>query len=193
MYVEGGGYVGGGVLRWGGGVRWWGCLLDVGYVEGVRWGGGGGKLGPGGVWDLDPGRPLKNRSKITARNERFFKQDLSGLSDFSKKTAQTAQTTQIAQILLENRSNRSNLERFLSGISTRVVARFLFPPLFWRNRLAIIEFSFHVRLHCLPTQSFRYSSQSFFIVPSFLIFQNQLERKGFKMTRVDHPAKNAPS
>ena len=59
---------------------------------------------------------LKNRSKITARNERFFKQDLSGLSSFSKKTAQTAQT---AQILLKNRSNRSNLERFLSGISTR--------------------------------------------------------------------------
>ena len=63
---------------------------------------------------------LKNRSKITARNERFFKQDLSGLSGFSKKkTAQTTQTAQTAQILLENRSNRSNLERFLSGISTR--------------------------------------------------------------------------
>ena len=62
---------------------------------------------------------LKNRSKITARNERFFKQDLSGLSGFSKKTAQTAQTAQTTQILLENRSNRSNLERFLSGISTR--------------------------------------------------------------------------
>ena len=122
MYVEGGGYVGGGgggTLGGGGyvggGVCW---MLDTlrGYV-----GGGGGKLGRGGVWDLDPGRPLKNRSKITARNERFFKQDLSGLSDFSKKTAQTAQTTQIAQILLENRSNRSNLERFLSGISTRVL------------------------------------------------------------------------
>ena len=28
---------------------------------------------------------LKNRSKITARNERFFKQDLSGLRGFSKK------------------------------------------------------------------------------------------------------------
>ena len=43
---------------------------------------------------------LKNRSKITARNERFlngfFKQDLSGLSGFSKKTAQTAQTAQTA-------------------------------------------------------------------------------------------------
>ena len=35
---------------------------------------------------------LKNCSKITARNERFFKQDLSGLSGFSKK----------------NRPNRSN-------------------------------------------------------------------------------------
>ena len=46
--------------------------------------------------------------------ERFSKQDLSGLSGFSEKTAQTA------QILLENSSNRSNLERFLSGISTRV-------------------------------------------------------------------------
>ena len=61
---------------------------------------------------------LKNRSKITARNERFLKQDLSGLSGFSKKTARTAQTAQTAQILLEN---RSNLERFLSGISTRVM------------------------------------------------------------------------
>ena len=30
-----------GGVRWGGGgVRWWGGLLDVGYVEGVRWGGG---------------------------------------------------------------------------------------------------------------------------------------------------------
>ena len=43
-------------------------MLDTlrGYVggEGVRWrGGGGGKLGRGDVWDLDPGRPLKNRSK----------------------------------------------------------------------------------------------------------------------------------
>ena len=57
------GYVGGG-----------GGLLDVGYVEGVRWGGGGGvgeyvgggawvSWGGGGVWDLNPGRPLKNRSK----------------------------------------------------------------------------------------------------------------------------------
>ena len=55
MYIEGGG------------VRWWGGLLDVGYVEGVRWGGGGGGVvswgGGGGVWDLDPGRPLKNRLK----------------------------------------------------------------------------------------------------------------------------------
>ena len=66
-----------------------GGLLDVGYVEGVRWGGGGrarwrgggGKLGRG-VGSLGP-RPgktaqkplkscLKNRSKITARNERFL-------------------------------------------------------------------------------------------------------------------------
>ena len=70
MYVEGGyvegrtlgrGYVGGGFV---------GCLND----EGVRWGGGGGvrwrgggdKLGRGGggVWDLDLGRPLKNRSNL---------------------------------------------------------------------------------------------------------------------------------
>ena len=62
---------------------------------------------------------LKNRSKITARNERFFKQDLSGLSGFSNNTAQNAQTAQTAQILLENRTNRSNFERFLSVISTR--------------------------------------------------------------------------
>ena len=58
----------------GGGVRWWGGLLDVGYVEGVRWGGGGVRWrggggvswggGGGGVWDLDPGRPLKNRSNL---------------------------------------------------------------------------------------------------------------------------------
>ena len=81
---------------------------------------------------------LKNRSKITARNERFlsferfFKQDLSGLSVFPEKnaqTAQTAQTTQTAQtaqtsqVLLENRSNRSYLERFLSGISTRAQSK----------------------------------------------------------------------
>ena len=63
---------------------------------------------------------LKNRSKITARNERFLSCFLSKIwavwAVFPKKTAQTAQT---AQILLENRSNRSNLERFLSGISTR--------------------------------------------------------------------------
>ena len=75
MYVEGGGGTlrgvrWGGVRWWGGlldvgyveGVRWWGGLLDVGYVEGVRWGGGGVSWG-GGVWDLDPGRPLKNRLK----------------------------------------------------------------------------------------------------------------------------------
>ena len=57
MYVEGGGYVGGGVC-------WmWDTLR--GYVGGggVRWRGGG-KLGRGGVWDLDPGRPLKNRSNL---------------------------------------------------------------------------------------------------------------------------------
>ena len=61
-------------------------------------------------------KPFKNHRKKWAVFERFFKQDLSGLSGFSKKTAQTA------QILLENRSNRSNLERFLSGISTRVLS-----------------------------------------------------------------------
>ena len=50
MYVEGGG----GTLRGGtlGGERE--------YVGGGR----GGKLGRGGVWDLDPGRPLKNRSNL---------------------------------------------------------------------------------------------------------------------------------
>ena len=84
MYVEGG-YVGGG----GGG-----GLLDVGYVEGVRWGGGmGGYVGGGGGGGGKLGRGesgtstredrsktaqkplkscLKNRSKITARNERFL-------------------------------------------------------------------------------------------------------------------------
>ena len=40
-YVEGG-YVGGG------GVRWWGGLLDVGYVEGIRWRGEGGGVSWGG-------------------------------------------------------------------------------------------------------------------------------------------------
>ena len=99
MYVEGG-YVEGGTLGGGGGVSWWwGGLLDVGYVEGVRWGEGvrwrGDVSWAGGVWDLEPGRPLKNRSKT-------------------------------AQILLENRSNRSNLERFFSGISARVVSKFKF-------------------------------------------------------------------
>ena len=62
-------------------------------------------------------KPFKNHRKKWAVFERFFKQYLSSLSGFSKINAQTAQT---AQILLENRSNRSNLERFLSGISTRV-------------------------------------------------------------------------
>ena len=63
-------------------------------------------------------KPFKNHRKKWAVFERFFKQDLSGLSGFSKKTTQTAQTAQTAQILLEN---RSNIERFLSGISTRVL------------------------------------------------------------------------
>ena len=62
--TAGGGGGGGGGVRWwgGGGVCW---MLDTlrGYVGGEYVGGGGGKLGRGGVWDLDPGRPLKNRSK----------------------------------------------------------------------------------------------------------------------------------
>ena len=66
---------------------------------------------------------LKNRSKITARSERFLSGFLSKIwavwAVFPKKTAQTA------QILLENRSNRSYLERFLSGISTRVATDLL--------------------------------------------------------------------
>ena len=60
---------------------------------------------------------MKTRSKITARNERFFKQDLSGLSGFSKKKR-------------SNHSNRSNLAGKplkllipLSGISTRRAGR----------------------------------------------------------------------
>ena len=64
-------------------------------------GGGGGKLGRGESWDLDPGRPLKsclkNRSKITARNERFFKQDLSGFSKKPPKPLKSCWKT--AQIL----------------------------------------------------------------------------------------------
>ena len=67
---------------------------------------------------------LENRSKITARNERFLSGFLSKIwavwAVFPKKNAQTAQTAQTAQILLKNRSNRSYLEQFLSGISTRV-------------------------------------------------------------------------
>ena len=41
----------GGTLGGGGEVRWWGGLLDVGYVEGVRWGEGVGVRwrGEGGV------------------------------------------------------------------------------------------------------------------------------------------------
>ena len=86
-----GGYVEGGTLGGGGGgVRWWGVcwMLDTlrGYVGGREYvgGGGGGKLGRGGVVDVKSclgglEKPLKsclkNRSKITARNERF----LSGL------------------------------------------------------------------------------------------------------------------
>ena len=75
----------GGTLRagtlGGGGVRWWGGLLDVGYVEGIRWRGEGGGVswggGGGGCGVLQrretlslgprPGKtaqkPLKNRSK----------------------------------------------------------------------------------------------------------------------------------
>ena len=82
MYVEGGG--GGGTLRgvrWGGGggVRRWGWggggLLDVGHVEGVRWGegtrwrggigflvGARGSLGPR-PWKTAQ-KPLKNRSNL---------------------------------------------------------------------------------------------------------------------------------
>ena len=45
-----------------------GGLLDVGYVKGARWGGGGGKLGRGGSLGPRPGKtaqkPLKNRSNL---------------------------------------------------------------------------------------------------------------------------------
>ena len=73
-----GGYVEGGV-RGGGGVRWWGGggLLDVRYVEGLRWGEGV-RWGTSTREDRSKTaqKPLKsclkNRSKITARNERFL-------------------------------------------------------------------------------------------------------------------------
>ena len=67
---------GGGTLVGGGG------LLNVGYVKGgtLRGGstlaGGGGVSWGGGVWGKTVQKPLKsclkNRSKITARNERFL-------------------------------------------------------------------------------------------------------------------------
>ena len=127
-----------------------GGLLDVGYVEGVRWGegvrwrgGGGGVSWGGGSLGPRPGKTaqkplkscLKNRSKITTRNERFLSGFLSKI--LSSKTTQTAQTAQTAQILLENRSNRSNLARFLSGISTREdkSSSFLLSSLISCNRM----------------------------------------------------------
>ena len=61
-YVGGREYVGGG----GGGVRWWGGLLDVGYVEGVR------REHRSKTAQKPLKSCLKNRSKITARNERFL-------------------------------------------------------------------------------------------------------------------------
>ena len=38
--------------------------LNWGTLRGVRWGGGGFTLVGVFVWDLDPGRPLKNRSNF---------------------------------------------------------------------------------------------------------------------------------
>ena len=153
-----------------GGVRWGGTLVGGGGFVGcwIRWGGtlgGGGYVGGGGgviSWgggesgtstredrSKTAQKPLKsclkNRSKITVRNERFFTQDLSGLSGFSKKTAQFAQTAQTAQILLENRSNRSNLERFLSGISTRVDQTMFFP--YWFHQ-TFLEGPCELRMDC---------------------------------------------
>ena len=136
-YVEGGTLGGGGFVGcW---IRWGGTLVG-GFVGcWIRW---GGTLGGGSTLaekrNVESGtstredrsktaqKPLKsclkNRSKIIARKERFLSGFLSKIwavwAVFPKKNAQTAQT---AQFLLENRSNRSNLERFLSGISTRVI------------------------------------------------------------------------
>ena len=86
MYVEGGGG-GGGTLR-GGTLGGGGGTLDVAYVEGVRWrGGGGGSTlgggggvcwGGGGVWDLDTGRPLKNRSNLARKTVQKSPQEMSG-------------------------------------------------------------------------------------------------------------------
>ena len=62
MYVEGGGYVEGGYVGGGG-------TLDVAYVEGVRWrgGGGGSTLGGGGYvgagGSLGHGTTREDRSK----------------------------------------------------------------------------------------------------------------------------------
>ena len=55
-------------------------------------------------------KPPQEMSGFWAVFERFFKQDLSSLSGFSKKKR-------------SNRSNRSYIERFLGGISTRDLAK----------------------------------------------------------------------
>ena len=111
-YVEGG-YVGGGggefVGCW---IRWGGTLGGGSTLAGGGGGGGWGVLQRRETLSLGP-RPgktaqnplkscLKNRSKITARNEQFLSGFLSKIwAVFPKKNA---------QILLEN---RSNLERDL--------------------------------------------------------------------------------
>ena len=73
--LHSGGTLGEGVRWWGreyvgggGGVRWWGGggLLDVGYVEGVR------REDRSKTAQKPLKSCLKNRSKITARNERFL-------------------------------------------------------------------------------------------------------------------------
>ena len=78
---------------------------------------------------------LKNRSKITARNERFFKQDLSGLSGFSKK----------------NRPNRSNLAgKPLKPLKSLAVFERDFDPgdqIQVRMIKATFSVTFHVELH----------------------------------------------
>ena len=88
----------------GGGVRWWGGgLLDVGYVEGVRWGEGvrwrgGGKLGRGGGGVVD----VKSWSKMLYERVR---------SSFAEKrnvesgTSTREDRSKFAQKPLNNRSN----------------------------------------------------------------------------------------
>ena len=65
--LHSGGTLGGGSTLAGGGIRWWGGgLLDVGYVEGVR------REDRSKTAQKPLKSCLKNRSKITARNERFL-------------------------------------------------------------------------------------------------------------------------